>query len=361
MSEDARFMRVALRLAQRGSPSPNPYVGAVLVKNGGILATGYHAKAGMPHAEAAALAKAGNAARGATLYVMLEPCCHSNKRTPPCTAAIIRAGVSRVVCAMRDPNPMVNGRGMRILRRAGIPVECGLLESEARGLNEAFCKYMETRMPFVTLKTAMSENGKITYGNGKRKWITGDKARAYARRQRARYDAILVGINTVLKDDPLLTTRANGLRDPLRVILDSRLRIPLDANALLDNNVLVATTKRCDKGRQRMLERIGIRVATCGRRRVDMPNLMRALGRMGVTSVLIEGGSETNASALRAGIVDKFAFYIAPKRIKSGLPAIKGFDAVALSKSLRDARVKKIGRDTLVEGYPRNKRDLILN
>lgn len=355
MNEDERFMRIALRLAQRGSPSPNPYVGAVLVKNGRILATGCHARAGMPHAEAEALAKAGKGARGAALYVTLEPCCHSNKRTPPCTKAIINAGVSRVVCAMRDPNPMVSGRGVRILRHAGVSVECGLLEGEARSLNEVFCKYTTTRMPFVTLKTAMSENGKITYGDGWRKRITGDKARAYARRQRAGYDAILVGINTVLKDDPLLTTRFNGLRDPLRVILDSRLRIPLNANALLDNNVLVATSERCDKGKKRMLEHIGIAVATCGKRRVDMRKLMRLLGRRGVTSVLVEGGSETNASALRAGIVDKLAFYIAPKRIKNGLPAIKGFDAVALSKSLLRASTKKLERDTLIEGYPRNK------
>ena len=222
-------MALALRLAARaaGRTSPNPLVGAVVVKNGRVVARGWHRKAGEPHAEAIALAKAGAAARGATLYVTLEPCSHTNKRTPPCTPFVIASGVKRVVIAMIDPNPKVSGGGIKAIKKAGIEVVTGVLESEARVLNEAFIKHVAKKVPFVTLKVAQTLDGRIATATGESKWITGERAREEGHRLRDRNDAILVGINTVLKDDPALTTRIPKGRDPIRVIVDSRLRIPL--------------------------------------------------------------------------------------------------------------------------------------
>src|SRR5512135_3106053 len=231
---DEHYMRMALRLADRarGRTSPNPVVGAVVVKNGKVVGRGYHEKAGMPHAEAIALAKAGKAARGATLYVTLEPCSHTSKRTPPCCPIVIRSRVKRVVVAMIDPNPQVSARGIRKLRSAGIDVSTGVLGADAARQNEAFIKHVTTGSPFVTLKVAQTLDGKIATSSGESKWITGKEAREEGRRLRDINDAILVGINTVLKDNPSLTTRIPGGRDPIRVIVDSRLRMPLNAKVL---------------------------------------------------------------------------------------------------------------------------------
>ena len=225
---DEKYMRMALRLAEkaRGRTSPNPMVGAVVVKDGRVIATGYHKRAGEPHAEAIALAKAGAAAKGATLYVTLEPCSHSNKRTPPCSPLVIQSGVKRVVIAMIDPNPKVSGGGVRAIRKAGVEVVTGVLEPEASRLNEEFIKHVTKKVPFVTLKIAQTLDGKIATASGESKWITGKEAREAGHRLRDRNDAILAGINTVLKDNPSLTTRIAGGRDPLRVIVDSALRIP---------------------------------------------------------------------------------------------------------------------------------------
>ena len=349
---DKEYMRLALELARKGNPSPNPHVGAVLVKNNRIVGTGYHKKAGGMHAEANALKKAGENARRATLYINLEPCSHYGK-TPPCTDALIKAGIRKVIAAMRDPNPRV--RGAETLRKAGIGIRFGVLEKEAENLNEAFSKHMRTGMPFVLLKAAMSLDGKIACRSGDSKWITGDEARKYSHELRSRYDAILVGINTVLKDDPELTCRKRKGRDPIRIVLDSALRIPFDAKVLRDENVVVATSERYGRKKKNALEKKGIRVWVLGKERVDMRALMKRLGNEGITSLLVEGGGEANASALEAGIVDKVNFFIAPKIMggKDAVPAVGGKGAGKMSDALglENVSVRKMGRDFLFEGY----------
>lgn len=346
----SRYMALAIRLAMKGSPSPNPFVGAVLVKNKRVISTGYHRKAGAPHAEINALKK-GNA-KGATLYVNLEPCSHYGK-TGPCTKAIIEAGVKKVVIGMEDPNQLV--KGIEELRKRGIKVEVGIMEKEAKRLNEVFIKYIKTGLPFVVLKTAMSLDGKIACNNGKSKWITNSKSRKYVHELRDRYDAILVGIETVLKDNPRLTCRIKGGRDPLRVILDSRLRIPSNSNALKDSNVIIATTKNHSKRKRKLLERKGINVLVAGERKVNLKKLMRKLGKGGITSVVIEGGSEVNASALKEGIVDKVLFFISPKLItgRSALSPVGGDGISGMNKAIRleDVSIRRFGEDMLVEGY----------
>jgi diaminohydroxyphosphoribosylaminopyrimidine deaminase/5-amino-6-(5-phosphoribosylamino)uracil reductase len=312
-ADDTDFMRLALELAGKANPSPNPKVGAVIVKDGKIIATGYHRKAGMPHAEIDALRKLKRGeAKGATLYVTLEPCSHYG-RTPPCTKAIINAGIKRVIAAMQDPNPLVYG--LEELQANGVATEVGLMENEARALNEPFIKFMETGLPFVTIKAAMSLDGKIACAGGDSKWITSSATRYNARILRAEYDAILVGINTVLKDNPRLTARTRGHKDPLRVIIDSKLKVPIDAKVFADSNVLVATSEKHDPNKRKILEQMGTRVLIVGKERVDLKELMQKLAALKVTSILIEGGGEVNASALKAGIVDRLLFFVAPKII----------------------------------------------
>lgn len=357
-------MRMALKLAAkaRGRTSPNPMVGAVVVKNGKVLSRGYHQKAGEPHAEAIALAKAGKAARRATLYVTLEPCSHTNKRTPPCTPLVMQSGVKRVVVAMIDPNPQVSGGGIKALRRAGIEVVTGVLEADAKKLNETFMKHVTTGMPFVTLKIAQTLDGRIATAAGESKWITGEDARLAGHRLRDRHDAILVGINTVLKDDPSLTTRIPGGRDPLRVILDTRLRIPLKAKVLVQRSsakTLIATLDSMPKDRLGALLDAGadILIVKAKDGQVDLKDLMRKLGSFGVTSVLIEGGSAVNASALKSGIVDKVVLFAAPLLMTGAdsLCSIGGASPARLSKAVRLHRMTSrwIGEDLMIEGYLR--------
>ncbi len=359
---DAGFMRRALRLAERarGRTSPNPMVGAVVAKGGRVIASGWHRKAGEPHAEAIALRKAGTRARGATLYVTLEPCSHTEKRTPPCAPLVVRSGVRRVVVAMQDPNPRVAGRGIRAIRRAGITVETGVLEREALALNEAFLKHVTSGMPFVTLKIAQTLDGKIATARGESKWITGPEAREAGRRLRDGHDAILVGINTVLKDDPLLTARVPGGRDPVRVVLDSRLRTPLTARVLdrrSGGRTVIATTAGAAKAKRELLRKAGAEVITvrAAGGRVDLRDLMRKLGARDILSVLIEGGAEVHAAALKAGIADKAVLFIAPLLMtgKDSLPAIGGSSPRRLDQAirLRDTRTSLVGRDLMVEGY----------
>ncbi len=365
-SRDEHYMSLALRLAwkAKGRTSPNPMVGAVVVKNGKVIAKGYHQKAGGPHAEAIALRKAGTAARGATLYVTLEPCSHTNKRTPPCSPLVISSGVKRVVIAMIDPNPQVSGRGVKALRKAGIAVFTGVLEAEARKLNEAFIKYMSTGMPFVTLKIAQTLDGRIATSRGESKWITGEEARREGHRLRDANDAILVGVNTVLNDDPSLTTRIPGGRDPLRVVVDSTLRIPIKAKVLAQRSAattMIATlmTAKADRF-HRLLERgAEILITRSARKRVDLADLMRMLTTFGITSVLIEGGAEVNASALGAGIVDKVVLFVAPTLMtgKDSLCSVGGTSPVKLAHAvqLRDIAVRRVGMDLMVEGYVQKK------
>jgi len=360
---DEHYMRMALRLADRarGRTSPNPVVGAIVVKNGKVVGRGYHEKAGMPHAEAIALAKAGNAARGASLYVTLEPCSHTSKRTPPCCPLVIESGVKRVVVAMIDPNPQVSGRGIRKLRSAGIDVSTGALEADAARQNEAFIKHVTTGNPFVTLKVAQTLDGKIATSSGESKWITGEGARREAHGLRNIHDAILVGINTVLNDDPSLTTRIPGGRDPVRVIADSGLRIPLKSKVLAQRSTvrtIVATVVKTAK-KIEALERIGaeVIVTKSSKGRVDLRDLMKKLGQRDIMTVLIEGGSEVNASALRAGIVDKVVIFLAPLLMAGAdsICSIGGASPLRLSqaKGLRDVSVRFVGNDLMVTGYVR--------
>jgi diaminohydroxyphosphoribosylaminopyrimidine deaminase/5-amino-6-(5-phosphoribosylamino)uracil reductase len=359
---DEKYMRMALRLAEkaRGRTSPNPMVGAVVVKSGKVIGRGYHRKAGEPHAEAIALKKAGKAARGATLYVTLEPCSHTDKRTPPCTPLVLQSGVKRVVVAMIDPNPRVSGEGVKALRKSGIEVVAGVLEADAKKLNEAFIKYITTRMPFVTLKTAQTLDGKIATAVGESKWITGEKAREEGHRLRDINDAILVGINTVLKDDPSLTTRIPGGRDPIRIVVDSKLRTPLNAKVLTQRSTaktLIATLDTMSKDSLVKLLDAGaeILLARGSKGRLDLKYLMKMLGSFGITSVLIEGGAEVNASALKSGIVDKIVTFIAPMLMTGtdSLCSIGGNSPTKLAQSIRlsDMQARFVGQDLMIEGY----------
>jgi diaminohydroxyphosphoribosylaminopyrimidine deaminase/5-amino-6-(5-phosphoribosylamino)uracil reductase len=363
-SIDEQYMRIALRLAAkaRGRTSPNPMVGAVVVKNGKVIASGYHRKAGEPHAEAIALRKAGKFAKGAMLYVTLEPCSHMDKRTPPCTPLVMQSGVKRVVIAMIDPNPRVSGGGIKALRKAGIEVVAGVLEEEARRLNEAFIKHITTGLPFVTLKLAQTLDGKIATSSGESKWITGEKAREEGHKLRDSNDAILVGINTVLRDDPSLTARIPGGRDPVRVIVDSHLRIPLNAKVLARKSsakTIVATLSDARKSKIKKLQDTGAEVLAVksSHGRVDLRDLMKKLGKQDIMSVVIEGGAEINAAALKAGLVDKVVMFLAPLLMTgtNSLCSIGGSSPAKLSQALklRNMSAKFIGKDLMVEGYLR--------
>jgi len=363
-SLDIKYMRMALRLAEkaRGRTSPNPMVGAVVVKDGKIISRGWHRKAGEPHAEAIALKKAGAAAEGATLYVTLEPCSHTGKRTPPCSPLVIQSGITRVVVAMTDPNPKVSRGGVKALSAAGIDVITGVIEAEARKLNEVYIKHITTGVPFVTLKIAQTLDGKIATARGESQWITGEKAREEAHKLRNINDAILVGINTVLKDKPSLTARIPGGRDPMRVIVDSTLRIPLNAKVLTQKSsakTIVATTAGAAKNKMNKLQKAGVEVLTVKsvQGRVDLYDLMKKLGKMDIMSVLVEGGAGINFSALKAGIVDKAVLFIAPMLMtgKDALCSIGGTSPVKLSQALRlrDVTSHFVGQDLMFEGYIR--------
>ncbi len=361
---DETYMRRALELAEkgRGRTSPNPMVGAVIVKNGRVVAEGYHRRAGGPHAEAIALKKAGSKSKGATLYLNLEPCCHLDKRTPPCAPIIIKSRIKRIVIAMRDPNPKVSGKGIALLRRVGVQVTEGVLKREAFRFNEAYIKYITTGRPFVISKTAMSLDGKIASSKGSTTWITGEKARQEAHRLLDQSDAVLVGINTVLTDDPRLTTRLPGRngRDARRVVVDSTLKMPLTARLLAQKSnakTIIATTRRGHPNKIRALEQAGATVLIVKDQGgwVDLSELMTELGRMGITRVLIEGGGQLNASAFRSGIVDKLVWFIAPKIIghKDAVAVLEGPVEAAPNQPVlvRDISITRIGDDFMLEGY----------
>lgn len=361
-------MGLALRLAAkgRGYTSPNPMVGAVVVAGTRIVGRGFHRRAGGPHAEVFALRSAGSRARGAALYVNLEPCFHLQKRTPPCVPLIQASGIKRVVVAMCDPNPLVRGRGITGLRRAGIKVEVGCLSREAARLNEQYCHWVTTGRPFVILKAAITLDGKIATGKGNSRWITGAVARRHAHRLRANVDAILVGLGTVLQDDPRLTARIlrNGmehlaLRQPLRVIVDSRLRISPTARVLRETpgpKAVVATTALAPRSRIDRLRKAGVTVLVCpaSQGRVSLPSCLRRLGQTGVTSLLIEGGSEINASALRAGLVNRLCLYMAPRLLggqdAKGMIGGRSPSRVSQALALKQVRSQRLGRDFLIEG-----------
>ncbi len=362
---DSKYMSLALRLAKRaeGMTSPNPLVGAVVVKRGKIIGKGYHRKAGLPHAEIEALLDAerkGHNLKGSTLYITLEPCCHTGKRTPPCVDAIIERGISKLVVGTLDLNPNVNGKGIRILRERGIEVKVGVLADRCIEINEAFFKYVTTGMPFIILKLAATIDGKIATFTGDSKWIGSEIQRKYAHRLRNQVDAVIIGIETVIQDDPHLTVRLGKKSDrqPTPVVLDSKLRIPIDAKLLsLHRSPIIATTPSGDSKKVKDLEEMGARVLFIDQEkdgRVDVLNLVKKLGDMEITSVLVEGGSETAASFLKNGIVDKIVFFYAPKIIGSeGISMVGKLNVsdVKNALSIKKIQVKTIGQEFIVEGY----------
>lgn len=366
--DDVYFMKTALDLAAkgRGFTSPNPMVGALVVKGGKVVGRGWHKKAGGPHAEVNAIDDAGSLAKGATLYVTLEPCNHTG-RTPPCTEKILQAGISRVVVAMPDPNPDVKGKGMDYLKSKGVSITSGVCTDEAKKLNEIFIKYIQTKRPFVILKCASTLDGRIATRTGDSKWVTGTKSREFVHRLRHAVDSIMVGIGTVEKDDPSLTTRLEGVSclDPTRIILDTHLSISEDAGVLqLDSNsstfVICGNSPLADK--KAAIEKKGAKVIQAPLKEglIDLDYLMDYLGTLEITSLLIEGGSRVIASALAAGIVDKILFFYAPKILggDDGVPICKGSGPALMKNSIavQDISVRQFDDDVMIEGYIDNQK-----
>lgn len=352
--DDIKHMKRALALAKKamGKTSPNPMVGCVIVKHGRVIAEGFHKRAGTPHAEAVALDIAGDKARGAALYVNLEPCCHTDKKTPPCADAIIKAGIRRVVAAMLDPNPKVAGKGMERLRHSGIEIKSGVLESEAKELNESYIKFITTKKPFVILKTAMTLDGKIATPEGESKWITGEKARKHVHALRNSVDAVLTAIGTAKADDPELTCRIKGGKNPIRILIDPLLEIGDNARLLKSPPQTIMVTKTKNE-RSAELEGRGVKFVFY-EGVLHLQWLMHELGKTGITSLMIEGGSSLNSHALDDGIVDKVMFFIAPKIIggKDSYPAVGGktFKKLSEAYKITNLKIKRLGEDILIEG-----------
>lgn len=357
---DEHWMKRVLRLAEkgRGRTSPNPMVAAVLVKDGRSVGEGYHVRAGEAHAEVVALGKAGKEAAGGTLYVNLEPCTHYG-RTPPCAPVVISSGVKRVVIGMEDPNPLVGGKGVAGLRQAGLEVEVGLLEKDCRRLNEAFCKHVTTGEPFVTLKVAATLDGRIATRDGESKWISEETSRRLVYRLRDQVDGVVVGVGTILKDDPELTARVRSGRDPYRIVLDSRLRIPEEAKVLQSSpsRTIIATTAMAPKEKVERVEQRGVQVLVVDplRGKVDLRRCLSRLGQMGIMSLMVEGGSQVNGAFLDGGFVDKLLLFLSPRLLgdPQGLGIFAGEGVADLKDAipLEEVRVRKSGKDILVEGY----------
>ncbi len=345
------FMGLALRLAKKGNPFPNPRVGAVIVKGGKVLGKGHHRKAGMPHAEIEAIREAekdGHDIREATLYVTLEPCSHENKRTPPCTSAIIEKDIREVIYAMKDPNPLVSGA--KVLERAGVKVKGPTAQRKAEAINRRYIVSV-TEKPFVAIKMAMSADGKTATRTGDSKWISGKESRDYVQRLRAEHDAVMVGAGTVRKDNPRLTARMKGAKNPMRIIVDGRFSSPLASKVMREGTIL-AVSERASGKKIEAARKKGAQVFVFEGETVDMRLLVRALGAMGLKKILIEGGSELNASALEAGIVDRFYLFVAPKLIggrdAKGVIGGLGIDRMSQAREVRGMKVKKVGKDLLL-------------
>lgn len=364
--DDLEFMRLALRLAARGKgfTSPNPAVGAVIVKDGLIIGRGWHRRSGEAHAEAQALAIAGRAARGATMYVTMEPC-STFGRTPPCTNVILNSGLKRVVVATRDPNPRHRGRGIALLRRRGIRVDLGPLAGESSAFIEDFAKYIKTGLPFTIIKAAMTLDGKIATVRGDSRWISCPSARRYAHRLRLLTDAVLVGRRTAERDDPLLTVRLHGFPRKVtwRIVLDSTAKLPLNLRIFQPGHsakTIIAVTNRAPRVRVARMEAIGAKVLRCRSRggMISLRSLCRRLGKMGIMSLLIEGGGEVIASALEGGLVDKVVFFISPKIFggRAAPTVVEGEGARRVADAIRLSRlsVKRFGDDLMIEGRVRN-------
>lgn len=354
-------MRRALELAKLGigAVNPNPLVGAVIVKDGRIIGEGYHKAYGGPHAEVNAFNSTSEDVTGAHMYVTLEPCSHYGK-TPPCAKAIVEKGIKKVTISMMDPNPIVSGKGIEILKNNGIEVQVGLLEQESKKLNEVFIKYITTQEPFCVMKTASTLDGKIAAVTGDSKWITNEKSREYVHYIRHRLSAIMVGVDTVIKDNPSLTTRlkdVNG-RNPIRIIVDSSARIPLDSKVFKEEGrTIIATTEKASKDKLNSIEKLGgeIIINPLKEGRVDLNSLMKKLGEKKIDSVLLEGGGTLNYSALKSGIVDKVMTFIAPKIIGGALAktsvAGEGIELMKDAINLKDINISRFDDDILIEGY----------
>jgi diaminohydroxyphosphoribosylaminopyrimidine deaminase/5-amino-6-(5-phosphoribosylamino)uracil reductase len=360
MTSDEEYMREALDLARKGlgKTSPNPAVGALIVKNGKIIGRGYHKKAGEKHAEISALQEAGDAANGATMYVTLEPCNHHGK-TPPCTEAIIKACICRVVVGAQDPNPKVAGKGIAKLERAGMDVESGLFEGESKRMNEMYEKYITTKKPFVIAKAALSADGKMAAKDGSSKWITGEEARVVVHELRAQVDAVMVGIDTVLKDDPSLTARIAGAKNPKRIVLDRKLKIRANSKVLnQEADTIIVTTHNAPMNRIEALRRRGVEViiADEGSKGSKLRGLLKELANMEITSLMIEGGGKVIGSAIDERIVDKVMLFISPKILGGDGTMIMGDGANSIGNAINLKRVemKRVGGELLLTDYPVN-------
>lgn len=361
---DEQYMAIALSLAKKGAgfTNPNPMVGAVIVKDGKIIGEGYHKKYGGPHAEVNAFAdadKRGENTKGATIYVTLEPCFHYGK-TPPCVDLVLKKEVSRVVIGTLDPNPLVAGQSVTKMEKAGIEVVSGVLKEECLKLNEIFFQYVTTKKPFVLLKSALSLDGKIATVTGESQWISCEKSRREVHELRGVYASIMVGIGTVLADNPSLTCRLDGKKSPIRIIVDSSLQTPLDANILKNQDVaktIIATTSKADEEKKRQIEAMGVEVLVLDEKdgHVDLNQLQEAISERKIDSVLLEGGADLAFGAIKAGIVDKVRYYIAPimlggQQSKAALGG-EGFERLSDAFFLENITTRQIGQDICVEGY----------
>lgn len=361
---EIKHMKRAIEISKRGEgyTSPNPLVGAVIIKDEKIIGEGYHELYGGPHAEVNAFNNAIEDVKDATMYVTLEPCSHFGK-TPPCVNKIIEKGISKVIIGMKDPNPLVAGKGIEILRANGIEVKVGVLEEEIKKMNEIFIKYITQNKPFCILKTAMTLDGKISSYTGDSKWITNELSRKYVHQIRHKVSAIMVGIGTVLKDNPRLTTRLDDrYLDPIRIIVDTNGRVPLDANVLnikSKSKTIIATTEKIDDQKIQLIKEKGgeVIITPLKNGKVDLTDLMSQLARMKIDSILLEGGSTLNYSALEQGIVDKILSFIAPKIIggKNAKTPVGGQGRAYIDDAfiLKDMTMSKFNEDILIEGYLR--------
>lgn len=360
LSYDEKYMRLAMQLAGNaiGRTSPNPLVGAVIVKDNRVVGCGWHRKAGTPHAEVHALNQAGELAQGADVYVTLEPCAHYGK-TPPCAKALVEAKVKNVYGGLLDVNPKVAGKGFKILEDAGIHVEYGFLQDELRKQNEVFFKWIEHKKPFVVLKAAMTLDGKIATATGQSKWITNETSRAYGYKLRDIYDGIMVGINTVIEDNPMLTARVDGGKNPIRIVVDSSLKIDINANVVQDKSAktIVATTDKADKDKILKLQAQNVDVIVVDKDendKVDIEKLLNILGQQNICSILVEGGATLSGSFVAKKLVDKVYFFIAPKIVggKEAKTPVAGTGILNLQEALalKDIQIEKLEEDVLIIG-----------
>lgn len=356
-----KYMEIAIDLARRGrgKVSPNPMVGAIIVKEDKIIGKGYHMKYGENHAEINALENATESVENATMYVTLEPCSHYGK-TPPCVDVIIKNKISKVVIGSLDPNPLVSGKSVKKLRENNIEVIIGVLEEQCIKLNEVFIKYISTNMPFVIMKCAMSLDGKIATSSGESKWISCEESRKDVHKLRGEVSGIMVGIDTVIKDDPQLTCRIENLKSPIRIIVDTNLRVPIESKVITDlstSKTIIATANNADKEKINLLKNHGVEILVCNKKneKVDLVDLMKKLGKLNIDSILLEGGATLNYSALEANVVDKIQFYIAPKIIGGGNSKTpvggSGIGELKDAYKIKELNTRMIDEDIFLECY----------